>query len=229
MSVEDVLAKAGLTHGAFYAHFDSKDDLVREAIAHAAEQTLQRFSKNLESVPQEDRFAAAVAYMSPQHLAHPEVGYPVAALAPEVTRAGGKTKRALGESIRARIEWMRTLLPRGLRGAKQDEMLVGTVACMLGAVVLARLLAKRTAIRSWSAPAPSWTETVGRRRARASSARQPAAKPPALSSRRSRNPGRAWPPPRPLALGLLSAGWRPRARGLRQRIARASGFGAAWR
>jgi AcrR family transcriptional regulator len=141
MSVEDVMAKAGLTHGAFYAHFDSKDDLVREAVAYAAKQTLQGFSKNLESVPKEDRFAAAVAaYMSPQHVAHPELGCPVAALAPEVTRVGGKTKRALGEGIRARIEWMRALLPRQLRGAKQDEVLVGTVACMLGAVVLARAL-----------------------------------------------------------------------------------------
>jgi TetR/AcrR family transcriptional repressor of nem operon len=95
----------------------------------------------LESVPQEDRFAAAVAaYFSPQHVAHPEAGCPVAALAPEVTRAGGKTKRELGESIRARFAWMRGLLPRHLRGAKQEEVLVGTVACMLGAVVLARAL-----------------------------------------------------------------------------------------
>jgi AcrR family transcriptional regulator len=141
MSVEDVMSKAGLTHGAFYAHFDSKEGLVREAIAFAAEQTLHRFSKNVESVPQEDRFAAAVAaYMSPQHVAHPELGCPVAALAPEVTRIGGRTRRTLGESIRTRIEWMRALLPRRFRGAKQDEVLLGTLACMLGAVVLARAL-----------------------------------------------------------------------------------------
>jgi TetR/AcrR family transcriptional repressor of nem operon len=141
MSVEAVMAKAGLTHGAFYAHFESKEDLVREALACAAEQTLERFSRSLESVPEERRFVAAVAaYLSPQHAAHPEVGCPVAALAPEVTRVGGKTKRAFGEGIRARMEWMRALLPRQLRGAKQDEVLVGTLACMVGAIVLARAL-----------------------------------------------------------------------------------------
>jgi TetR/AcrR family transcriptional repressor of nem operon len=141
MSVDDVMTQAGLTHGAFYAHFESKDDLLRAALEYAADETLERFSKKLAPVPEDSRLAAAVgAYLSRQHVDHPETGCPVAALAPEVTRAGGKTRRALVQGIRKRIEWTRTLLPRRLQGAGEDEILVGTLSCMLGAVVLARCL-----------------------------------------------------------------------------------------
>ena len=140
VGVKEVMARAGLTHGAFYAHFSSKEALVRTALEYAGNQTLENFSKRLEAVPPDDRFTAAVAsYLSPQHAAHPEHGCPVAALGPEVARTGGKTKRVLADGLQRRIEWMRSLLPARLRGARENEVLVGTVACMVGAVVLARV------------------------------------------------------------------------------------------
>jgi TetR/AcrR family transcriptional regulator, transcriptional repressor for nem operon len=139
VGVEDVMARVGLTHGAFYAHFRDKDELVREALEYAGKQTLERFSKAVEEAPAERRFAAAVeGYVSVLHAAHPELGCPVATLGPEVARAGGKTRRLLGSQIRQRLEWMRGLLPKRFRGAHADETVLGALACMVGAVVLAR-------------------------------------------------------------------------------------------
>ena len=141
VGVEEVMASAGLTHGAFYAHFSSKDALVRAALEYAGNQTLERFSTQLEGVPPDYRFNATVAaYLSSQHAAHPEAGCPVATLGPEVARTGGRTKRVLAEGIRRRLEWMRSLLPERLRGPREDEVLLGALACMVGAVVLARIL-----------------------------------------------------------------------------------------
>jgi len=141
IGVEEVMTSAGLTHGAFYAHFSSKDALVRAALEYAGNQTLERFSRLLEGVPPDERFNATVAaYLSSQHAAHPEAGCPVAALGPEVARTGGRTKRVLAEGIRRRLEWMRSLLPERLYGPREDEVVVGALACMVGAVVLARIL-----------------------------------------------------------------------------------------
>jgi len=141
VGVEEVMASAGLTHGAFYAHFSSKDALVRTALEYAGNQTLERFSKQLEGVPTDNRFNATVAaYLSPQHASHPEAGCPVASLGPEVARMGGRTKRVLAEGVRRRLEWMRSLLPERLRGAREDDVLMGSLACMVGAIVLARIL-----------------------------------------------------------------------------------------
>jgi TetR/AcrR family transcriptional repressor of nem operon len=141
LGVEDVMAQAGLTHGAFYAHFADKDELVREALEYANAQTLERFTKVMEAVPDEGKFRAAVeAYLCAPHVAHPEVGCPVAPLAPELTRAGGKTKRVLAGLVRARLEWLRGLVPKRLRGAAADDAAVGALACMIGGVVLARIV-----------------------------------------------------------------------------------------
>src|SRR5262249_32757283 len=87
--LEDVMTRAGLTHGGFYAHFDSKADLLREALDYAAEQTLEALSKPLADVPSEDRWRTAIdSYLGPAHVAHPQVGCPLASLGAEVGRAG---------------------------------------------------------------------------------------------------------------------------------------------
>src|SRR5215207_9840978 len=102
--LEDVMARAGLTHGGFYAHFASKEDLLREALAHASNQTVEMLSKPLADTPGEERFQAVVdAYLSPAHVAHPEWGCPLATLGPEVARTAGTTHGALAEGVEGRL------------------------------------------------------------------------------------------------------------------------------
>src|SRR5262249_57612876 len=64
--VEDVMARAGLTHGGVYAYFSSKAELMREALDYAAEQTVAALSKPLSHVPSEARWLTVIdSYLSP--------------------------------------------------------------------------------------------------------------------------------------------------------------------
>ena len=146
--VEQIMADAGLTHGGFYAHFSSKDELVGPALARASGQTLERLGAVARSLEDDERFGAAIdAYLSRAHAAHPERGCPVAALGAEVARSGGRARRDLARSIKERLAWMRELLPkRWNRGDReQDEQVVGTLACMVGGVILARAVGGKEA------------------------------------------------------------------------------------
>jgi TetR/AcrR family transcriptional repressor of nem operon len=139
VGLEDVMARAGLTHGGFYAHFASKEELLRAAVEHASHQTVDLLSRSLARTPAGDRFHAVIdMYLTPAHAAHPEWGCPLATLAPEIARAGGATRGALAEGVRERLAWMRQLRPDGRPGAKPDVDAIGALACMVGGVILAR-------------------------------------------------------------------------------------------
>ncbi len=147
VGVADVMASAGLTHGGFYAHFPSKDDLVAEAVEHAGRQSFAKLAGSVDSASAETRLHAVIdAYLSPWHLTHPDLGCPVAALGPEVARAGGKMQQNLGRTIRERLDWLRGLIPNGRRTRARDEQVVGALACMLGGVILARTVGEKESV-----------------------------------------------------------------------------------
>jgi TetR/AcrR family transcriptional repressor of nem operon len=137
--VEDVMAAAGLTHGGFYAHFRSKEELVREALEHASAETVEQLSKPVAAAPEADHLRAVIeAYLSPAHVAHPERGCPLAALGAEIARGGDATRRTLASGVKDRLRWMRRLSPGDRRNHLSDTQAIGTLACMVGGVVLAR-------------------------------------------------------------------------------------------
>src|SRR5262249_33207726 len=139
--VEDIMARAGLTQGGFYAHFSSKDDVLRESLDYASGQTLEMLSKPLARTPAAGRFQAVVdAYLSAAHVAHPELGCPLASLGPEIARAGGRPLRSLAGGAKNRIAWMRQLLTDSQCDNITDSQVVGTMATMIGGVILARTL-----------------------------------------------------------------------------------------
>lgn len=144
VGVADIMAGAGLTHGGFYAHFPSKDDLVAEALEHAGRQSFARLAGAVSAAPAEARLHAVVdAYLSPWYVTHPDAGCPVAALGPEVSRAGGRAQQNLGRTIRERLDWLRGLIPRSRRSRVREEQAVGVLACMLGGAVLARAVGEK--------------------------------------------------------------------------------------
>ena len=144
--VGDVMTRAGLTHGGFYAHFSSKAELLREALDYAAEQTVDALSKPLADVPREDRWRTVIdSYLSPAHVAHPEVGCPLASLGAEVARSDSTTRKRLANVVRGRLAWMRQLVPQGRPRAVADEEVIGSAACMLGGVILARAVGGKKA------------------------------------------------------------------------------------
>ena len=96
-SVADVMSDAGMTHGGFYKHFDSKEALVERALDDA----FSAFVRALERADSDQvRALYRTYYLSRGHMAQPGMGCPVAALGAEVARGSNALKAAFGAGIR---------------------------------------------------------------------------------------------------------------------------------
>jgi TetR/AcrR family transcriptional repressor of nem operon len=142
VGVADIMGRAGLTHGGFYSHFSSKDELLAEALERSVQQTRETLAGAFDALPPEQRLAAIIdRYLSPEHAAHPGRGCPVAALASELTRAGRKARRQLARIIVSRLDWLRGVSAERQSGRLTEEQVAGALACMVGGLILARGLA----------------------------------------------------------------------------------------
>ena len=141
VGVAEVMRHAGLTHGGFYAHFDSKEDLLAEAVGYASEQV----NSMLDTSPEDDASArhlleVAMTYLSSFHLTHPERACPVATLGPELLRGSQKVRRTLAAEIRRRLKKLHDLTPAQLPPEARRQQAAGAFACMVGGLILARAL-----------------------------------------------------------------------------------------
>ncbi|MFF9100162.1 TetR/AcrR family transcriptional regulator [Streptomyces rubrogriseus] len=135
VSVADLMKAAGLTHGAFYKQFASKEALVDEATAHAFAELAQRYSTGLERHDGQ-RVAAQRAlidaYLSVEHRDAPADGCPVAALATDIAReAGGEgreARRVYAEGVADFAEFL----------ARDDQDGLVRLCTLFGALVLSR-------------------------------------------------------------------------------------------
>src|SRR5262249_56998782 len=95
----------------------------------------------LGAVPAAQRLHAVIdTYLSPEHAALPERGCPVAALGSELGRAGARTRRHIARSVRRRLEWLQGLEPAGNGSRVADDQMIGALACMVGGLIVARLI-----------------------------------------------------------------------------------------
>src|ERR1700753_1491769 len=107
--VAEIMKEAGLTHGGFYKHFDSRDDLVAEAVDAAIEQGRARLEERVEGA--EDPLAAFLdGYLSADHRDEPGTGCPVVALGADVTRSGDRVRAAYRAQVEHYIADMEELL-----------------------------------------------------------------------------------------------------------------------
>lgn len=143
VGVAEVMASAGLTHGAFYAHFPSKDALVAEAIE-AMFNEPRRLTQALDAAladPAADlrpAFRAFVrSYLSPDHRDQPERGCPLPSLAGDVGRAGGSISACFSEGVERLSSQIAAVLDR-LGIAEPIAEANATLAQMAGAIGLAR-------------------------------------------------------------------------------------------
>jgi len=96
VGLADLMAEAGLTHGGFYSHFSSKEDLVRAAMEEASCHSVQNFERRIEEGGLE---AWIRAYLRTGHRDHPEKGCAVATLAAELARHPKATRKAFTENL----------------------------------------------------------------------------------------------------------------------------------
>jgi TetR/AcrR family transcriptional repressor of nem operon len=140
-SVADVARAAGLTHGALYSHFQSKDELTTEAMSCAFADCLREFA----GLPAAEFLQR---YLSTEHRDHPEVGCPTAALVSEVARQPTELKAA----FRSGVDRFITLAGDSLEAVGADhahDRAVLMFAAMVGGLALSRAI--RDVDRSGSA------------------------------------------------------------------------------
>jgi TetR/AcrR family transcriptional repressor of nem operon len=139
VGVADLMKDAGLTHGGFYAHFDSREALVIEAFAYAMDRSTERWRQLAGQMAPGDRLAGIVeAYLSPQHRDNPGQGCAVPALSAEIARESPKTRKAFA----AKLEQMVGMLAEQIaevpsKPARKQAM--ASLATMMGTLVLARV------------------------------------------------------------------------------------------
>ena len=136
--VADIMSEAGLTHGAFYAHFASREAMLAEAADRAGAESVAAAASAAANVPADKALAAMLrAYLSKEHVEHAELGCPVVALGSEMPRQAPEVRRAATRRIKEMIDLVARQAPDwGQPGA--HERALATVATMVGALLLAR-------------------------------------------------------------------------------------------
>lgn len=138
--VAAVMRDAGLTHGGFYKHFNSKDELLVESLSEGfreVEDTLVHAAER--STPGDEWKAIVETYLSMELCEHPERGCPLVALAPELARAN---KRMKPQIVAELVNYKNRMVPfmPGRRTVDKERAFFAIFSTMIGAVEIARML-----------------------------------------------------------------------------------------
>jgi TetR/AcrR family transcriptional repressor of nem operon len=137
ISVADLMKQAGLTHGAFYGHFNSKEELMAMASQRALQDSVKRYAKTVDDSPDKPLMALAKLYLSPRHQAHPETGCVFAALGSELARQPASVKDAVAQEGLNLIELISRIVPGRTKAARKKRA-IAVFAELVGAMILAR-------------------------------------------------------------------------------------------
>ncbi|RTE88915.1 MULTISPECIES: TetR/AcrR family transcriptional regulator [Bradyrhizobium] len=139
IGVADLMKEAGLTHGGFYAHFDSREALVIEAFGYAMDRSMEHWHKITDEVSPEKRLAlVAEAYLSALHRDNPGHGCSIPALGAEIARESPKARKAFAGKLDEMIEQLADYIPNQPRKAARKQA-IATLATMAGTMLLARI------------------------------------------------------------------------------------------
>jgi TetR/AcrR family transcriptional regulator, transcriptional repressor for nem operon len=139
IGVADLMKDAGLTHGGFYAHFDSREALVIEAFAYAMDRSTERWRKLGEQTPPDKRLAAIVdSYLTTVHRDDPGHGCAVPTLGAEIARESPKTRKAFAAKLEQMVDMIAEQIPALPRKTTRKQAMA-TLATMMGTLVLARV------------------------------------------------------------------------------------------
>ncbi|MTH80213.1 TetR/AcrR family transcriptional regulator [Paracoccus aestuariivivens] len=132
VSVAEVMKAAGLTHGGFYGHFASKDELIAQTVSHAT--TGSEGTKG---------FAAfAESYLSPRHRDASGQGCPTAALASDLRHQSAEARQAMAAGIEAQLAHIAAAMQRDsttvIAPADLRRRAIGSWSAMVGAMIMAR-------------------------------------------------------------------------------------------
>ena len=127
VSVPQLMQQAGLTHGGFYAHFESKEDLIGEAVRQGLQESRQKFIEASDGGLE----ALIGRYVSRSHRDHPEAGCVLPALSGEIARHSPEVREGFSQMLAEFVAALEPLLP-------SPKQAIPLAASMVGAVMLAR-------------------------------------------------------------------------------------------
>ncbi len=131
VGIDTIMRGAGLTHGGFYGHFASKDELAAQALSRAMERSDER----------QDRFETlgdlVSDYLSVRHRDACGQGCAIAALGADVARQGGSLRHVLTVHVRTALDRLVRLVKSG-SAASRRKRAIATLAGLVGALVIAR-------------------------------------------------------------------------------------------
>lgn len=138
VGVAEVMKEAGLTHGGFYAHFNSRDALLAEAADRAGAESVERLSRAIRDAKPGQELAALVdSYLSDRHVESFEPGCAIAAAGSEVPRQPEAVRRATTHRIKELVALIERQLPDWGKAAAHEKAMA-IFSLLLGAIVLAR-------------------------------------------------------------------------------------------
>jgi len=138
VGLASLMSDAGLTHGGFYNHFKSKEDLIATAVTEALDEAFAVTGRRLER--DEGALEKYVsAYLSPQHRDAPDKGCAIAAVAPELARRPEATRQAVSERLDILFARIEKCLPAGLAKAEREARAMAIFSLMVGALQLSRI------------------------------------------------------------------------------------------
>jgi AcrR family transcriptional regulator len=140
VGVADVMKQAGLTHGGFYAHFESRDALLAAAVDQAGAESTENLNRALARAKRGEEVMALVdTYLEDRHVTAAEqgLGCAIAAAGSEVPRQQAEVRRAAARRIKELIGFVERQFPEWGKAAAHEKAM-GIVASMVGALILAR-------------------------------------------------------------------------------------------
>jgi TetR/AcrR family transcriptional regulator, transcriptional repressor for nem operon len=137
VAVADIMKAAELTHGGFYGHFDSKDDLSVEASRRSLANSAERWRTIVAEAGDKPYPALIEHYLTSRHRDEPAGGCALSALGTDAARSSPALRGVFAEGLRAFLDILTGALPGFSKPAKRRKA-VAAMATMVGAVTLAR-------------------------------------------------------------------------------------------
>jgi TetR/AcrR family transcriptional regulator, transcriptional repressor for nem operon len=137
VGIADLMQEIGLTVGGFYKHFDSRDDLVVEALRYALSTRRSQAASAASGGPPLTYAKLVEDYLSEEHRDHPGSGCVISALAGDIARSGKRTRAVLTEEIRNALQLIADLTPGKVEEPTRSTAIL-TLSALVGAVGLAR-------------------------------------------------------------------------------------------
>jgi TetR/AcrR family transcriptional repressor of nem operon len=144
IGVAGLMAKAGLTHGGFYAHFKSKDELIAQAVAQMFDDSYERFRVRTQGLDPATGLGNFIdSYLSVRHRDNPDRGCPMPSLSGELARMPSAARQQFTAGAERLVETIAQVIKQ-LGRAQPEQLAESVLAELVGAVAVSRAISDRS-------------------------------------------------------------------------------------